>query len=112
MTETGTRDHGPSTVQFDSKASQPRRGMVMVYDLEGFSRFFNQPDVQDYVPVFINHVSAAVSACIYGGNQYWIEETNSEPLPVLPVHEKFLGDGAMYIWLNTPETPITPTFGR
>ena len=110
MTSKSAASKAPSTVQFDSRASQPRRGLAVVYDLEGFSRFFNQPDVQDYVPVFINHVSAAVSACIYGGKQYWVEGVNEEPLTALPVHEKFLGDGAMYVWLGSDVAPITPDF--
>jgi class 3 adenylate cyclase len=85
----------------------------MVYDLEGFSRFFNQPDVQDYVPVFINHVSSAVSTCIYGGKQYWVDDGRTEDaLPSLPLHEKFLGDGAMYIWLDRDDAPITSDFTR
>jgi class 3 adenylate cyclase len=92
------------TLQFDSTASEPRHGLVVIYDLEGFSRFFNQPDVQDYVPVFINHVSKAISVCIYGGEAYWLPRRKSRTLESLapaPVHEKYLGDGAMYIWLDS-----------
>jgi class 3 adenylate cyclase len=89
-----------ATISFDSTASRPKHAVAMVYDLEGFSRFFNQPDVQEYVPKFINKVSAAVNACIFGGNQFW----QAEPVilgPLLaPVHEKFLGDGALYVWTN------------
>jgi class 3 adenylate cyclase len=98
----------PCTIQFDSTASQPRHGFVVVYDLEGFSRFFNQPDVQYYVPGFINHVSAAISACLYGGEAYWISQQHGALIP--PIQEKYLGDGAMYIWLNTKEKPIDEPF--
>jgi len=85
----------------------------LIYDLEGFSRFFNQPDVQDYVPRFLNHVSDAVGACLYGGTQYWLSINKDMSCPTcLPVHEKFLGDGALYIWLDQPEAPITPGFVR
>ncbi len=85
-----------------------------MYDLEGFSRFFNQPDVQDYVPVFINHVSTAISACIYGGKSYWRgnDDVETDALQSLPVHEKFLGDGAMYIWLHDDRIPLTTDFAR
>lgn len=47
-----------ATFRFTGKASYPRNAVALLYDLEGFSRFFNQPDVQDYVPTFLNHVSA------------------------------------------------------
>jgi class 3 adenylate cyclase len=106
--------HVRRTIQFDEKASQPRRGVVMMYDLEGFSRFFNQPDVQDYVPVFINHVSMAVGACIYGGDHYWRSDGGAKlpQLPILPVHEKFLGDGAMYVWLHSDVDALTTDFTR
>ena len=99
-----------TTTLFDNRASQPRNGLVLVYDLEGFSHFFIQPDVQEYVPKFINHVSQAVATCIYGGDTYWepdADQRQIEPLVPLPVHEKYLGDGAMYIWLGTEKNPIT-----
>jgi class 3 adenylate cyclase len=102
---------GTKTVQFDSTASHPKHGIAMIYDLEGFSRFFNQPDVQDYVPKFLNLVSEALSITIYGGNAYWLPiPENLEPLAVSPVHEKFLGDGAMYIWLESGGEPLTTSF--
>jgi class 3 adenylate cyclase len=85
------------TFRFTEKASHPKNALALVYDLEGFSRFFNQPDVQDYVPVFLNHVSEAMGAYLYGG------ETplgrTMDPLRTQIVHEKFTGDGALYIIL-------------
>jgi len=69
-----------------------------MYDLEGFSRFFNQPDVQDYVPVFLNHVSEAMGRCLFGGDDYWMNDKVKQlPLSFRVVHEKFTGDGALYI---------------
>ena len=38
-----------TTFKFELPASRPKQGLVVIYDLEGFSRFFNQPDVQDYM---------------------------------------------------------------
>jgi class 3 adenylate cyclase len=103
----------PSTIQFDSRAGHPRRGLVVVYDLEGFSHFFTQPDVQEYVPLFINHVSEVISGCIYGGStDYWAHDKLMDPLPSLPVHEKYLGDGAMYIWLEAGENRISEKLVR
>src|SRR6266436_5572803 len=42
-----------STIKFESRGGSPVHGLALLYDLEGFSRFFNQPDVQDYVPKFL-----------------------------------------------------------
>ena len=88
------------TIRFDSTASRPKHAFAMIYDLGGFSKFFNQPDVQDYVPKFINRVSEAISIILYGGNAYWqTEEDGAFDSLQIPIHEKFLGDGALYIWI-------------
>jgi class 3 adenylate cyclase len=98
----------PATIQFDSTASQPKHGLAMIYDLEGFSVFFNQPDVQDYVPKFLNRVSEAISVLLYGGIPYWEPEPHQlSPLSSLPIHEKYMGDGAMYVWLQAESEPFS-----
>lgn len=87
---------------FDSTASRPRHGVALIYDLEGFSGFFNQPDVQDYVPKFLNEVSRAISVCISGGDAYWQDSDRKQvALEIQPIHEKFLGDGALYLWTDS-----------
>jgi len=96
------------TVRFDATASRPKHGLALIYDLEGFSNFFNQPDVQDYVPQFLNKVSSALSVVMFGGAAYWTEpEVEYKPLALGPIHEKFLGDGALYLWLNSASVNIT-----
>src|SRR5688500_393763 len=89
-----------STFRFSGKASFPKNALVLIYDLEGFSRFFNQPDIQNYIPAFLNHISEAISICLLGGKTYW-HSKNEEigPLSIRVAHEKFLGDGALYIFL-------------
>jgi len=91
-----------STFSFTGKASHPKNAVALLYDLEGFSRFFNQPDVQDYVPAFLNHVSAAMGTCLFGGTEYWTDNLMLRPLQVQVAHEKFTGDGALYILLPAP----------
>jgi class 3 adenylate cyclase len=86
------------SVQFTDRASRAKHGLVLIGDLEGFSRFFNQPDVNDYVSKFLNHVFEAVNVCLAGGEAYWSEDKTYLPLEIQPSHVKFLGDGAMYIW--------------
>src|SRR5262249_43910550 len=88
-----------STFSFTGRASYPKNAVALLYDLEGFSRFFSQPDVQDYVPAFLNHVSAAVGVNLFGGEAYWAYNATIDPLEIEVAHEKFTGDGALYILL-------------
>ena len=89
-------------IQFRPMASPPQSAVVLTFDLEGFSRFYSHPDVQDYVTKYLNRILGCLSVCIHGGWAYWLEGgTQMSPLPA-PVHQKFLGDGAMYLW-TVPE---------
>jgi class 3 adenylate cyclase len=87
---------------FKPKASLPKQGIVVLFDLEGFSKFFSQPDVQDYVPKYLNIILNAVDICFNGGEQYWSLEKNGNPIKIEPlpkcIHSKFLGDGGLYIF--------------
>jgi class 3 adenylate cyclase len=95
------------TFHFKHAASAPTNGLALIYDLEGFSRFFNQPDVQHYVPKFLNHVSTAIQTCLYGGLAYWSPNARElGPLRSVPIHEKFMGDGALYVWVDRMDDPI------
>ena len=40
--------------EFKPTASLPEKALIMLFDLQGFSKFFNQPDVNDYVPKYLN----------------------------------------------------------
>ena len=42
----------------------------------------------------------AIDICIFGGNVFWLDnEPKFNPMIPRPVHRKFLGDGALYVWL-------------
>ncbi len=97
-----------STFSFIGKASYPKNAVALLYDLEGFSRFFNQPDVQDYVPTFLNLVSAAMGVNLFGGEAYWAHNATIVPLEIEVAHEKFTGDGALYILLPPAGSPDFP----
>ena len=100
--------------KFASTASLPQQGLVLIFDLEGFSNFFAQPDVQDYVPKYLNHIIEAISQIIYGGKSYWRDSPeNMTPLPK-PIHWKFLGDGLLVIWKykDFTNTNLTTLFNR
>lgn len=89
-----------TTFKFSGKASTPKNAIALMYDLGGFSQFFNQADVQDYVPAFLNHVSGAMGVTLFGGKANWTTgKPKLAPLGLRVVHEKFMGDGALYIIL-------------
>jgi class 3 adenylate cyclase len=88
----------PADLTFHATASQPESALALVFDLEGFSQFFSQPDVQDYVAKFLNRVFACMSASINGGVLYWTDASKKAPGIAAPTHVKFLGDGALYLW--------------
>lgn len=84
---------------FKAHASRAQNGIAVMFDLEGFSKFFNQPDVHEYIPVYLNKVIDAVETCFFGGELYWeVESKPLLPLHFLPIHRKFLGDGMLYVW--------------
>jgi class 3 adenylate cyclase len=88
---------------FKSTASFPEHAIVMTFDLEGFSQFFSQPDVHNYVPKYLNVVMEALDLIINGGDLYWGSDTKIKKFKVgksmpKPMHSKFLGDGALYVW--------------
>lgn len=93
------------TLGFARNASGPHSAIAVICDLKDFSQFLNHPDVQEYVPKFLNHIYNALSILFFGGDQYWIREDERDWGPIqAPVHEKFLGDGALYIWTADPRT--------
>ncbi len=84
--------------KFKPTASVPEHGIALMFDLAGFSQFFAQPDVNLYVPKYLNHIIDAMSIIIHGGQNKWLEgEKKYEPLPE-PIHWKFLGDGLLVLW--------------
>ena len=87
---------------FKGTASQPQSALALLFDLEGFSQFFSQPDVQDYVTKFLNRIFDCISVCINGGTTYWKDSRKPIKGIARPAHVKFLGDGALYLW-NTGE---------
>src|SRR3569832_1391150 len=88
-----------STFHFSEKASSPKNAIALIFDLEVFSAFFNQADVQDYVPAVLNHISETISVVLFGGKAYWQKAADVNALKVSVAHEKYLGDGALYVLL-------------
>ena len=97
----------PNTIRFKETAAARKSAVVLIYDLSNFSRFANHQGAQRYVPRFINHVSSAIDTIIYGGSPYWTDRDDAYYEPLLaPTHEKFLGDGGLYIWASADEREL------
>jgi class 3 adenylate cyclase len=94
------------TIRFEPRAIHMKSAIVMIYDIGGFSAFANHPDVQGrnaYVPAFLNRVSEALSIVFSGKEEYWLDSPDDFAPIRQPVHEKFLGDGALYVWTSSPD---------
>ena len=83
-------------------AERPSTGLALVFDVSGFTNFFNKPDIQDYITVYINQIIDCVETCIWGGEAFWIPEGDkAREMPTMsikPTLRKFLGDGMLYVW--------------
>lgn len=99
-----------STLKFLPELHESKNAIALIFDLEGFSKFTNQPDIQDYVLVYLNHIFDAISVCFHGGEAYWLDwaDQNIQPLSLSPFYEKFLGDGALYLWNIHSEKDLFP----
>lgn len=96
---------------FKSEASHARDGVAVIFDIAGFSKFFNQPDVHSYIPKYLNHIIRCVEIAIFGGSTFWLKGEKVEtlsPLPVIPVHRKFLGDGMLYVFSLPKDVAVNP----
>lgn len=92
-----------------TKAGNPELGLALVFDISGFTNFFNKPDLQYYITDYINHIIECIEINIYGGNAYWVPEEEFKsnlPLTLKPKMRKFLGDGMLYIWENDEKNTL------
>jgi class 3 adenylate cyclase len=113
MTEAMTVPSEDATAwRFEDTAVAPKTGLVVVYDLEDFTSFLALPDIQHAATRYLNHVDAEVRT-IYSGEYPGYAARPAKPIakehfyPVgVPVHRKFLGDGAMFIFdVTTLDAP-------
>lgn len=93
------------SIRFKYENNDEKHGFVMVFDLEGFTQFVNQPGVDDYhITEYLNAVFKAIDVCLLGGTPNWADYPDKKWVPFevelysKPAHVKFLGDGALYLW--------------
>jgi len=95
-----------TSIRFKYEDNDEKHGFVMVFDLEGFTQFVNQRDVDDYhITEYLNGVFKSIDVCLLGGIPFWAKYEEKMWLPFSqveryskPTHVKFLGDGALYLW--------------
>jgi class 3 adenylate cyclase len=85
---------------------------AMIYDLEAFSRFANQPDAARYVPRVLNIVTSIISDTIRGGSVWWESTARDWPKIDGLLQRKFLGDGELLLFENPPEPNVTAFLNR
>ncbi|MBN7799506.1 hypothetical protein J0A67_01470 [Algoriphagus aestuariicola] len=86
-------------------AERPTIGLALVFDISGFTNFFNKPDIHYYVTDYINQIINCVETNIFGGLDFWSNEEEDEidALDAKPILRKFLGDGMLYVWEDNDE---------
>lgn len=83
---------------FKDVTTPPKDGLVVVYDLENFTNFLAVPDIQRHVSSYLNFVDAQVRTTFEGGKAIWHKKKRPLEPVASPIHEKFLGDGMMFIF--------------
>jgi hypothetical protein len=81
-----------------SKDGTNIQALAAIFDLEGFTSFFNQPDphivVPEYLSIFLDWLFKEISDKIKKDD----ENENITIWGSLPFFAKFLGDGILFIW--------------
>lgn len=94
---------------FTNKGTPGTEALVVIFDLEGFSKFFTQQDVHLHVPGFLNLVFSSFQELFGTDWPSWFGQPSTPataeknvPLPE-PTFAKFMGDGGLYIWTAASE---------
>lgn len=85
------------TLGFIPEKTEKLQGIALVFDVEGFVTFFNQPWAKSSVPQYLDLVFSAITTELFGGTRFWGDMDRVKPF-IRPVHQKYLGDGMLYIW--------------
>lgn len=85
-------------LRYRSKQLVP--ALILVYDIIDFTQFFNQPDVFNFAPVYLNIIDQVMDDILKGKKPYW----SGKPPQVkynwhkVLAHRKFLGDGELLVF--------------
>lgn len=86
---------------FRTHTAPAREALVLIFDLEGFSSFCGQPGAEAHIPILLNRVFGCLELVLNGSELFWVPKNKRQPAEALPPpdHQKFLGDGGLYLWL-------------
>jgi class 3 adenylate cyclase len=90
-----------SMLRFSEEAKGGFNALVVLCDLEGFTKMISDfRDIEPYVPKFFNRLFNTFDINFRGGRSFWSNNDSDVLLGKLqdPIHVKFMGDGALYIW--------------
>lgn len=81
---------------FKQAPASPKDCLILIYDFESFTSFLSVPDIHRDVARYLNHVDNHVRWLFHGGVPIDMDKP-VDALPLTILHEKFLGDGVMFI---------------
>lgn len=97
---------------FNDVTAIPREVVVFIYDFENFTTFLSIPDIHRDVSRYLSFVDQQARMIFEGGDNVNFTvagEEKQDPLQIKLIHEKFLGDGMMFVGTMdglTPESAV------
>ena len=98
------------TPYFQNVSAEQKDCIVLIYDLENFTGFLSRvPDIHRDVANYLNFIDAQIRKVFTGGPVLVGSEKGRthHPLDLDVIHEKFLGDGGMFIAQVPEATKLT-----
>ena len=85
---------------FITGTKEPEDCLVLIVDLQDSTKFYNAPDAEDSVRIYLNHVMKDLDQMIRGGfpDRSRAQSKSTKGAMPHPDHVKFLGDGFLFIW--------------
>ncbi|MDQ1591499.1 MAG: hypothetical protein QOG71_2126 [Pyrinomonadaceae bacterium] len=90
---------------FETTIPSRFEALVLIFDLEGFTQFCTKPQIERYIPRFLNRVFHLISSALVIDDSFNEARLRFPLGGALPVHIKFLGDGALLIWKMPTDSP-------
>lgn len=88
-----------SSYSFEDVTATPKEVVVLIYDFENFTTFLSIPDIHRDLARYLTFVDQEVRKIFLGGKMAYNppDEEAWAKLDISIIHEKFLGDGALFI---------------
>lgn len=105
--ELGTEMAQGSSYSFEDVTATPKEVVILIYDFENFTTFLSIPDIHRDLARYLTFVDQEVRKIFLGGKPAYDapDEAETPKLEISIIHEKFLGDGALFIGEVKPSGP-------